>query len=193
MIMYIITSAEAPESTDRAQGRDQRRRRRRHRHRASRGILRLEPCSARITNPDRAPPRALTWLRLARTVDREPSYVDTTLDCYDLRIGYRVAVGRCRRFGGRSRPVVPPRTIRWSPESRSAPRPAGPRGRSVTAAHEQCALLLICGGHISFHVSFADFHFADTADAERFGEQAATTHVRIGNKRARTPHAVGAR
>ena len=185
--MYIITSAEAPshqESTDRAQGRDQRRRR------ASRGILRLEPCSARITNPDRAPPRALTWLRLARTVDREPSYVDTTLDCYDLRIGYRVAVGRCRRFGGRSRPVVPPRTIRWSPDP-PRPRPTG--RRSVTAAHEQCALLLICGGRISFHVSFADFHFADTADAERFGEQAATTHVRTGNKRARTPHAVGAR
>ena len=67
--------------------------------------------------------------------------------------------------------------------TRSAPRP--PRGRSVTAAHEQCALLLICGGRISFHVSFADFHFADTADAERFGEQAATTHVRTGTTNAR--------
>lgn len=154
MIMYIITSctlSQAPESTDRAQGRDQRRRRRRHRHRASRGILRLEPCSARITNPDRAPPRALTWLRLARTVDREPSYVDTTLDCYDLRIGYRVAVGRCRRFGGRSRPVVPPRTIRWSPDPPRRPdgtvRDCGTRTVCIAAYLRRSYQLsrLICG------------------------------------------------
>ena len=156
MIMYIITSAvstipprkhgprarEGPASPSAT---------------ASPSRIARHPSARTLFGPDHEPgsrpaPRANVAAARARTVDREPSYVDTTLDCYDLRIGYRVAVGRCRRFGGRSRPVVPPppRTkapIRWSPEHPIRLPPvtrwprSAPTGRSGTAAHElNCCL-----------------------------------------------------